>query len=386
MYTNLMQTTQIYIQKQLIWRNILFFGITIFLSLVGLPLYIYFVGLGQADWWLFLFMCAATMMSTTFGYHRFFAHRSFKTHPAVEFLCLFFGAAAFEQSALVWASQHRYHHRYTDTDRDPYNIKRGFFYAHMGWFLFSKHVIDLSNVQDLSAKPMVRHQHRYWLSWAIFSGILLPLFVGYLTGHFWGAAIFGVITRLVVIHQAVFLINSACHMFGSANYDGISTARDSWVCALLTNGEGYHNFHHAFPGDYRNGIRWYHWDPTKWLIEILSWTGLTWDLKRSTDVQILGVRIEERYKNILLSFQSAQHPKIRDVIGHVTTHYEKMKTYLKHWEAALIEYRRLCQADPANRLRQVSQQMKDARQNFFRAYRQWTDFVNQKTVLLQPAV
>src|SRR3989338_3286557 len=107
---------------------------------------------------MFFFM-AMTGLSVTVGYHRLFAHVSFKAHPLVRFLVLFFGAAAFEQSALKWAALHRTHHQYVDTEPDPYNIKVGFFYAHVGWIMFWKHGVDYQNVKDLQKSRLLMHQH-----------------------------------------------------------------------------------------------------------------------------------------------------------------------------------------------------------------------------------
>lgn len=266
-------------QQKLIWTNILWFGMTALIAIVGLPIFIWRKGLVPADWYLFTFMSVVTMMATTFGYHRLFAHRTFKANRFMIFLSLFFGAGAFEGSAAEWASQHRIHHKYIDTERDPYNVKQGFWHAHMGWFLFHQHEHDFENVKDLTTDALVMNQHKYWGLWAWGAGILFPLFVGLLYGNFWGAFFLAVAGRLVFISQSVFLINSACHYFGKPTYDPTSSAKDSWICALVTHGEGYHSFHHRFPSDYRNGIQWYHWDPTKWFIRFLSWFGCTWDLK-----------------------------------------------------------------------------------------------------------
>lgn len=158
--------------RRLVKRNLGFFGITALFAIIGLPLYAYHVGLKTQDWVLFVFMSISTMMATTFGYHRLFAHKAFKAHPIIEFLNLFFGAAAFEGSVVDWASQHRNHHRYTDTDKDPYNIKEGFWYAHMGWFLFRRHRRSYENVKDLLGNPIIKNQHDFWIVWAILGGVL----------------------------------------------------------------------------------------------------------------------------------------------------------------------------------------------------------------------
>jgi stearoyl-CoA desaturase (Delta-9 desaturase) len=258
------------------WTTILFFIVTTSAALVGAPLFFWKRGVTATDGVLFLFFLVATGMSITAGYHRLY-----KANGAVRFLILFFGAAAFEQSALTWASTHRDHHRHVDTDADPYGIKKGLFFAHIGWMLFWKHEPNFDNVKDLQKDPLVAHQHRWYPAWAMTAGVFLPVALGALYGHAWAAFFLTVCVRLTLVHHATFCINSLSHKFGAPNYDEAVTARDNWLIALLTNGEGYHSFHHRFPTDYRNGVRWYHWDPSKWAIAVLARLGLAWDLKRA---------------------------------------------------------------------------------------------------------
>ena len=260
-------------------------------TFIGLPVLIWKTG--GVEWphvWIFLAFFAASSMAITMGYHRFFAHSTFKSNRVVEFLLLFFGAGAYEESALKWACMHRRHHQFTDTDKDPYNIKRGFFYAHMGWFMFYKHTVEYNNVNDLKKSPLVMHQHEHFQMWALVSGVLLPLGLGLATGSWLSALLWTVPAKITMVGHSAFFINSFAHTFGSRPYDRSVSARDNWVGAFLTNGEGYHNFHHAFPQDYRNGIRWYHWDPTKWAIWCLSTVGVTRDLRRTPDEKILAAK------------------------------------------------------------------------------------------------
>ncbi|MBI3307437.1 MAG: fatty acid desaturase [Candidatus Omnitrophica bacterium] len=277
--------------RENIWLNIIFFSGTTVAALIGCPFYLSRFGISSSEIFLFIFYLWATGISVTAGYHRLFSHVTYKAHPLVEFFFLFFGAAAFEMSALGWSSQHRDHHRYVDTENDPYNIKKGFFYAHIGWLIFWKHRSNLDNVRDLQKNSLVMHQDKHYLLWAVSSGILMPLVLGFLSGHLLGAFLFSICLRLTVVYHSTFAINSVCHMFGKATYDIYATAKDHWLVAFLTNGEGYHNFHHRFPGDYRNGVRWYQWDPSKWLIGFLSWFGLSRDLKRVSDFRILEARL-----------------------------------------------------------------------------------------------
>jgi len=225
-------------------------------------------------------------MSITMGYHRLFAHPTYRASPAVQFLFLLFGAATFEESALKWSSQHRQHHLFTDTEHDPYGVNQGFWHAHIGWIMFWRHRTNYNNVKDLRRSRLVMHQHDHHPWWSVGGGLVLPMLIAWWIGHPLGGFIMVVCLRIVVVLHSSFFINSFAHTFGKRPYDSSQSARDNWLCALLTNGEGFHNFHHRFPMDYRNGYRWYHWDPSKWCIYLLSKLGLAWDLKRTSDRRI----------------------------------------------------------------------------------------------------
>ncbi|OGW79071.1 MAG: hypothetical protein A2Z83_02300 [Omnitrophica bacterium GWA2_52_8] len=270
------------------WVGIIFFIILHLVAIVGAPLYVIFNGVTAAETALFAAYFMLTSLSITIGYHRLFAHTSFKAHPFIRFLLLFFGAATFEQSALKWSSQHRQHHQFTDTDKDPYDISKGFWYAHMGWILFWKHRVNYDNVPDLQRSRLVMHQHHHYSWWSVGAGIALPMLIGFMIGRPLGAFVLAVSLRLVLVLHSAFFINSYAHMVGTRGFDGKVSARDHWLGAILTNGEGYHNFHHKFPNDYRNGIRWYHWDPSKWVIFLLSKVHLAWDLKRTPQSLIMA--------------------------------------------------------------------------------------------------
>ena len=262
------------------WVGIIFFIVIHFVALLGTPWYIMRYGVSPEEWALFITWFVCTSMAITVGYHRLFAHTTYKTNSLLRFLLLFFGAATFEQSALKWASQHRQHHEFTDTGQDPYNINKGFWYAHAGWILFWKHRVNYDNSPDLLQSKLVMSQHHLYTLWSLGAGIVIPQLIGFWIGHPLGAFIMAVNLRMVLVMHSAFFINSYAHMFGSRDFDGRISARDHWLGAILTNGEGYHNFHHKFPNDYRNGIRWYHWDPSKWMIFTLSKVGITRDLKR----------------------------------------------------------------------------------------------------------
>ncbi len=329
----------VYSTKKLIWKNILFFTVTALTALIGTPLYLYHSGIALSEILLFVFFVAATGLSITVGYHRLFSHATFKANPILRFLLLFFGAAAFEQSALDWSSQHRDHHHYVDTDRDPYSIKKGFWYAHIGWLIFWEHKINYQNVQDLQKDRLVMCQHKYYGLWALSAGIVFPLILGFLTEHMMGAFILSVCLRLTLVYHCTFFINSICHMFGRATYDIYATAKDHWVIALLTYGEGYHNFHHRFPSDYRNGVRWYQWDPSKWLIALMSGFGLARDLKRVSSFRILDARLAAEKQRVQDKLTKVKGDSLLTLYAErLKAHYQELRNCLIKWENEYKNY------------------------------------------------
>jgi stearoyl-CoA desaturase (delta-9 desaturase) len=205
-------------------------------------------------------LCGVGFVATTFGisagYHRLFSHGSYATGPVVKSVLLLLGAGAMQNSALEWARNHRLHHQYTDTDRDPYNAKRGFWYSHIKWVVEKTDHPDI-DLSDLEADRVVSLQHRYYLPLAIVMAFVVPTLVGWFLGDAWGGLLLGGVVRLLLAYHATFSINSFAHWLGNQRYSSAHTARDSWWTALFTMGEGYHNFHHTFPGDYRNGVRFF---------------------------------------------------------------------------------------------------------------------------------
>jgi len=361
------------------WVNIIFFIVTALGGLVAAPIYILNKGIAWSEVALFLFFVAASAMGITVGYHRLFSHKTFRANRAIRFLLLFFGAATFEQSALDWSCQHRDHHRYVDTDKDPYSIKKGFFYAHIGWLVFWKHTFDYANVQDLQKDPLLMHQHRHYILWAISAGILTPLLLGLLTGHLLGALLISVCLRLTLVYQSTFFINSICHMFGTATYDIHATARDNFLIAFLTFGEGFHNFHHRFPGDYRNGVRWYQWDPSKWLIWLLEKMGLATALKRVSQFRILNARIAGDHKRIdeWLSVL-AQGADLAGLRRAATDRYEILMAHLTRWETAAREYATAVDRQTAHYSMELrvaaKRQLQEARRTFEESLAEWNAF------------
>lgn len=223
----------------------------------------------------------ACSFAITAGYHRLFSHVSYSAPWPVRALWLIFGAASVQNSALVWCSRHRRHHSYCDTDEDPYDARRGFWWSHVAWvFHEDPRADDFSMSPDLQADPLVRWQHRLYLPLVFVFALGMPVAIASLWGDPWGGLFVAVFLRLVVQYHSTFAINSFAHMLGDKHWSDKGTARDSLVTAVITLGEGYHDFHHRFPVDYRNGVRPRDFDPTKWLIWTFSKLGLARGLKR----------------------------------------------------------------------------------------------------------
>lgn len=334
------------------WVSSSFLIGTALLSLTAVPWYLWTFGI---DWFqvvLFLFFFTATGLSITLGYHRLFAHLSFQAKWPVRLLTLIFGAAAFENTAIEWTSDHRKHHKHTDHDDDPYDISKGFWHAHIGWILFKLNAEPpIDNVKDLERDALVRWQHRNYVWVAILVSFVLPTLLGYwwngATGAL-GAFLIAGVLRVTAVQHMTFFINSLCHTVGKQPYSTRCSARDSWIMALFTFGEGYHNYHHEFQHDYRNGVKWWQWDPTKWTIWTLEKLGLVWNLRRVPEDRILLAEVAETRKQLesRLSCQKRELPaRIREML---TASNQRLQELSERWAQFKAEYAEL-RADYGNR-------------------------------------
>jgi len=273
------------ITYRLDWVNIVFLSAVHLIAIYG----IYYVAFVHFSWWsigLGLLWFAFCGLSITGGYHRLFSHPTYKANKALKLFYLLFGAASVQNSVLKWSSDHRRHHAKVDTEDDPYNINQGFWWAHIGWVLRLASNRDIKGVPDLEADPMIQFQHKYYMPLAVVFAVLVPLGLGSLWGDPIGALLLAGFVRLVFQYHATFAVNSVAHYIGSRPYTTSNSARDSWITAIVTLGEGYHNFHHRFQIDYRNGVRFYQLDPTKWFVWTMSKVGVTWDLRRTPQEKI----------------------------------------------------------------------------------------------------
>lgn len=328
---SLMETTVSETKPRLNWISIVFLLGTFLVALVGTPWYILTHGLGLPETLTFLGIWFAVGLSVTAGYHRLFAHKTYQAAWPVRLFLLVFGAGALENSVLAWAADHRVHHTHVDEERDPYNITKGFWWAHIFWIFYENPLPpSKSIVRDLEADPLVAWQARWYVPLGLGVAFGIPLLVGLATGNVLGCLLIGGVLRVVVSHHTTFFINSLCHMVGQRPYSKEHSARDSGVMAVLAFGEGYHNYHHSFPFDYRNGVKPWHFDPAKWFIYLLSKVGLVSDIRRAPEAAVLKAKVE-------LQFEAARD-RVRQAVGHLReVHEPRLHAAYEQLQTALHE-------------------------------------------------
>ncbi|THV00429.1 delta 9-fatty acid desaturase protein [Dendrothele bispora CBS 962.96] len=261
-----------------------------------------------------------TMLGITAGYHRLWSHRSYNASSPLQWFLLFGGTSALQGSCLWWSKAHRSHHRYTDTELDPYDSTRGLLWTHVGWMIFRTDLRSGAvDICDLRRDPLIRFQHNWYFTLAFVFGFFLPTIIpGLLWGDWIGGLCFATAFRMTLAHHSSFCINSIAHFLGSAPYDDKLTPRDNFISAILTMGEGYHNFHHQFPMDYRNAYLWYQWDPTKWFIAFCERIGLACQLRVFPSNEIVKGALTMKLKKLKHLQDSVEWPTPVDELPIVT--------------------------------------------------------------------
>lgn len=271
-------------------RNVIIAFAVAAAALIGVPVYVYYNGITGYEVAAYLFYHLVPGFSITAGYHRLFSHRAYQAHWAVRLFFAFWGAAAVQNSILAWSQHHRVHHKFVDDPvKDPYPVTRGLLHAHIGWVLKKQNhnpELDRINLNDLQNDWVVRWQHTYYWPLVMLTNVIIPVGLGYLVDRPLGMFMFATVLRLFIVENIMFSTNSLCHWIGRQPYTDQNSARDSHVLGFFLLGEGYHNYHHRFEYDYRNGYNWYELDPSKWLIAGLAWLGLTSHLKRASTSQV----------------------------------------------------------------------------------------------------
>ncbi|XP_043249383.1 acyl-CoA Delta-9 desaturase-like [Colletes gigas] len=272
-------------QRHIVWRNVLVFGYLHLAAVYGLFLVFTSAKLLTSLFAFALYLCGG--LGITAGAHRLWSHKSYKAKWPLQVLLIIFNTIAFQDAALDWARDHRLHHKYSETNADPHNAKRGFFFAHVGWLLCKKHPdikekgkgIDLS---DLKSNPVLRFQKRYYKILMPLMCFVMPTIVPvYCWNETWSNAYFvSTIMRYVFTLNVTWLVNSAAHLFGNKPYDRFINPSENKGVAFTAFGEGWHNYHHVFPWDYKTSeLGGYKYNITTAFIDFAAKLGLAYDLK-----------------------------------------------------------------------------------------------------------
>ena len=272
----------------------------IFLS-IGTYFYIKYFSFGWFEFILIVVSYYTLNITVGVGLHRYWSHAAFKLNKTVEAIFALLAAATLQGPILMWASDHTKHHSYTDTPKDPHSPLnfgggfKGFLWSHIGWMLVRSGPnkdIDRGTVKKLSRNAIVMLQFKYYWYISIFMNTVVPISIGFLCLPSYKGAIAGFVFLGIgraLQQQLTFCINSVTHYFGTKQYEN-GTAGDIWWMAPFLLGENWHNFHHAFPTDYRNGNKWYHFDVHKWVIYLLKKCKLASDLNITNEIRIISQR------------------------------------------------------------------------------------------------
>lgn len=371
-------------KKEINWVPTLFLIIYQSLLLVTLPIYLWYSVPAIGLWVTAIVFLYLTGLGITGGYHRLYAHRAYKTNRAVEAVILFFSSMSLQGSALRWTFDHRLHHAHVDTDQDPYSIKKGFWYAHFLWIIDKPKKIDPKVVPDLIKNPLIMFQDRYYGLCATLSNIAVFLFFGWLFNDYWGSFFIVTWLRMFALHHFTWFINSLAHTWGDKPFCQEQTAVNNYIIALLTFGEGYHNFHHTFANDYRNGIRWYHFDPTKWMIWALSKLGLAYGLK-TVDPALIKKRLVLERKNLLLELLSEHwYIKADELSKKIDEISDRIVNQAARFNQLKEMYRQIKRDSSQQAIIQnLKQEIKDLKKSLQHDWRLWVE-LSQNIMSLKP--
>ena len=242
--------------------------------------------------WIAAGVCVALYFIRMFGitgvYHRYFSHRSYKTSRPFQFILACIGASAAQKGPIWWASHHRHHHQHSDTEEDQHSpLMHGIYQAHLGWILSDEYVPTRETlVRDLTKMPEIRFIDNYHgfvpfiLAVGMFGfGVLCEKLWPSLGTNGWQMLVWGFFISTTLLYHGTFLINSAAHVMGKRRFNTTDDSRNSFILAILTMGEGWHNNHHRYPGAERQGYYWWEIDMSHYVLRALSWVGLVWDLR-----------------------------------------------------------------------------------------------------------
>lgn len=242
--------------------------------------------------WVALYACLALyfvrMIGITAGYHRYFSHRTYQTSRLFQFLLALLGASAAQQGPLWWAAHHRYHHKFSDTQNDVHSPSlHGFWWAHVGWILAPENQkTRYDMVPDLAKFPELRFLDKFYLLpplvlavslWV--SGTVLNSYLPALGTSGLQLLVWGFFVGTVLLYHSTFSVNSLTHLFGRRRFETKDNSRNCWPVAIITMGEGWHNNHHQYPSSERHGFRWWEIDISHYVLRLLCWMRIVWDLR-----------------------------------------------------------------------------------------------------------
>jgi len=283
-------------QHQIVWRNVV-----IMLYLHAAALYGVYLALTSAKWQTFALAFAFYIISglgITAGAHRLWSHRSYKAKWPLRLLLAAFNTMAFENSIYEWSRDHRVHHKFSETDADPHNATRGFFFSHVGWLLLRKHpdVLEKGKVVDCSdilADPIVRLQRKYYLPLVLMFCFIIPTYTPvWLWGEtIWNSFFICALLRYAFTLNMTWLVNSAAHMWGDKPYDESISPSENFFTMFGAIGEGFHNYHHTFPWDYATSEYGIKYNITTMFIDTMAFFGLAYD-RKSVKPDMIKARVE----------------------------------------------------------------------------------------------
>ena len=282
------------LKTKIVWKNIFLISFVHVLGLAGMLVAPF---TSWATWTFFCFYYLVSGLGVTAGAHRLWTHKTYKARLPIRIMLMLFNCVSFQNNILEWSRDHRVHHKFTETDADPHDARRGFFFAHMGWLMMRKHpdvllkgrLVDMS---DLKSDPIVMFQRKYYYFLAIICSVTIPTVAPW---YFWNESplyaflVCGAFRYTISLH-VTWLVNSAAHLYGAKPYDKTINPTDNWFVSLSTIGEGFHNYHHVFPFDYATS----EWGPsmniTTCFIDFWGALGLVYDRKQVSSNSILRVR------------------------------------------------------------------------------------------------
>ena len=361
---------------QINWGPLIFIVTYHLAMLVALPLYL----VNQMPS-VSLIVCTLVLiigsgMSITAGYHRLYSHRTYKTNRVVEFVLLFFGTLSVQSSVIRWCHDHRRHHQHLDTKDDPYETPKGFWHSHILWIFKKGSEIDERYIKDLKEDPVLVFQHKHYNVLMALTNIIAILVLAWITGDLIGAFVIGFLVRLFINHHTTWFINSLAHMWGAKPYSTEHSAVNNFILSFLTYGEGYHNFHHTFASDYRNGIRWYQFDPTKYMIWIMSKIGLASNLKRTDPLMIKKRLVQADRKLLVDHLKHLRNVESQKLVEYVESMSEKLSASITSAKTAMDRYRSLDRRSNQAQAKELRAKFKELSDEISRDLKTWRRLCN----------